>query len=210
MVLPESLTVHSFWYSPDGGTTVLEASDEAGCEHVVMLVQHVSPEVTPHRDELPGRLYFDGELVPMRSDVETRVLALLRAAGTQSAGLLPDQDASDTRALLVSVIEFVESEEYLRFAERVEQAADTTRYTVWVVWEPATRDRVAVSLGRMLATAGKNACQLLDSAAPLAEAATALEVSELARRCSAHGLVLRVEPAFRWTIGLADPAERCT
>ncbi len=30
----------------------------------------------------------------------------------------------------------MESEEYLRFAERVGQAADETRYTVWVAWNP--------------------------------------------------------------------------
>jgi len=224
MVLPASLTVHNCAYALDGGTTVLQATDEAGRERGVMLVQHAFPQPSPSLGALPGRLYFDGELVPMRSDLETRVLALLRAAEVRYSGPLPDQCESlqlspnalilgedirqvlsrgpedNIRALLAAVVKYVESEAYLRFAERVEQAADMTRYTVWVAWEPATRNQVVVRLGRILGAGLQGARQLLDSGAPLAEGATALEVSEIAGRYSAEGLALRVEPAFRWPL----------
>src|SRR5262249_11505831 len=53
------------------------------------------------------------------------------------------------RALTAQVIEFVESEQYLRFADRVEQAADKTLYTVWVAWDAASRKQVLVRLGQV-------------------------------------------------------------
>jgi hypothetical protein len=222
--LPETLTVHNCAYALDGGTTVLQATDEAGCERFVMLVQHSFPQPSPSLGALPGRLYFDGELVPMRSHLEARLLELLQAAEVRYSGppghqgesiqlspnaLILSEDirqvlsrgpVENIRALLAAVVEFVESEAYLRFAERVEQAADTTRYTIWVVWEPATRNHVVVRLGRVRGTGLQGARQLLDSEAPLVEGATALEVSEIARQYHAEGLVLRVEPAFRWRL----------
>jgi hypothetical protein len=224
MMLPKTLTVHNSAFALDGGTTALQAIDEAGREHGVMLVQHAFPEPSPSLGAVPGRLYFDGELVPMRSDLETQLLALLRAAEVRYSGPLPDQGEriqlspnamilgedirqvlsrgpeENIRALLAAVIEFVESEAYLRFAERVEQAADKTRYTVWVAWEPATRNKVVVRLGRIVWTGLQGARQMLDTGAPLAEGKTALEVLEMAARYSAEGLALRVEPAFRWPL----------
>jgi hypothetical protein len=160
----------------------------------------------------------------MRSELESQVLALLRAAEVRYSGPPRHQGESlqlspnalilgedirqvlsrgpedNIRALVAGVVEFVESEAYLRFAERVEQATDTTRYTVWVAWEPATRNQVVVRLGRVLGAGLQGARQLLDSEAPLAEGATALEVSEIAQRYYAEGLTLRVEPAFRWRL----------
>jgi hypothetical protein len=91
-----------------------------------------------------------------------------------------------------------ESEAYLRFAERVEQAVDPTRYTVWVAWEPASRNQVIVRLGRVLGIGLQAAREVLDSGTPLADGVTALEVSELTGSYSAEALTLRVEPPFRW------------
>jgi len=230
-MLPTTLTVHNSAYALDGGTTVLQAIDEAERQHGVMLVQHAFPEPEPSLGRVPGRLYFDGELVPMRSHLETHLLALLRAAEVRYSGPIPNEGErvqlspnalilsedirqvlsrgpeENIRALLAAVIEFVESEAYLRFAERVEQAADTTRYTVWVAWEPATRNEVIVRLGRRLLTGMQGARQMLDSETPLAEGVTALHVLELTERYSAEGLAVRVEPAFRWRLGLTN---RCT
>jgi hypothetical protein len=225
MVLPVKLTVHNSAYALDGGTTVLQAIDEAGRNRAVMLVQHAFPQPSPSLGVLPGRLYLDSELIPIRSDLEAGVLALLRAAEVRYSGPCPDPGEGiqlspnalilgedirqvltrgpedNIRALLAAVVHFVESEGYLRFADRVEQAADTTQYTVWAAWESASRNQVVVRLGRVLGIGLQAARQLLDGGAPLAEGATALEVSELAGRYSAEGLALRVEPAFRWRIG---------
>ena len=224
MVLPAKLTVHNSAYALDGGTTVLQAADEAGGNHAVMLVQHAFPQPSPSLGALPGRLYFDGELVPMRSDLEAGLLSLLRAAEVRYSDPRQDQGEriqlspntlilgedirqvltrgpeDNIRALLAAVVEFVQSEAYLRFAERVERAADPTRYTVWVAWDANSRNQVVVRLGSVLGIGLQAARESLDSGAPLAKDATALEVSDLARRYSAEGLGLRVEPTFRWRL----------
>jgi hypothetical protein len=224
MVLPTRLTVYSFAYALDGGTTVLRATDEAGREHGLTLVQHAFPQPSPSLGAIPGRLYFDDELVPMRSDVETAVLVLLRGAEVRYSGLVPEHGEriqlspnalvlgddirqvlardpeENIRALVAEVIRFVESDHYLRFAERVEQAADPTRYTVWAAWESATRNRVVVRLGRLLGIGLQAAREMLDRGAPLAEGVSALEVAELVQRYAAEGLPLRIDPAYRWRL----------
>lgn len=224
MELPARLVVHNSAYALDGGTTVLRATDEAGREHGVMLVQHAFPQPSPSLGATPGRLYFDGELAPVRSDLEAGVLALLRAAevryseggpehgeriqlspnalilGEDIRQVLTRGPEENIRALLAYVVRFVESEEYLRFAERVEQAADPMRYSVWAAWEPATRNQVVVRLGRVLGIGLQAARVLLDRGAALAERVSALEVADLAQRYAAEGLRLRVEPAYRWPL----------
>jgi hypothetical protein len=153
MMLPAKLTIHDSAYALDGGSTLLHAADEAAREHEVMLVQHALPDPDAALG-IPGRLYFDDELVPIRSDLEVRVLGLLRAAEIRPSHSPPDQSEriplspnalilgddlrqvlsrgpeENMRALRAEVIEFIESEEYLRFAVRVEQAADATRSTI--------------------------------------------------------------------------------
>jgi hypothetical protein len=224
MMLPARFTVHSFDYLLDGGTTVLRATDETARERAVMLVQHAFPRPSPSLGALPGRLYFDNELILIRSDLEARVLSLLRKAEVRYSGPLPEQGErlqlspnalilgedirqvltrgpeDSIRALLAAVVQFVESESYVHFADRVEQAADATRYTVWAAWESATRNQVAVRLGRLLGVAWPTALELLDSGSPLAENVSAMEVSELAARYAAEDVVLRVEPPFRWRL----------
>ncbi len=223
MTLPARLTVHNAAYALDGGTTALRATDEAALEHNILLAQHAFPQPSASGGAIPGRLYFDGVLVPLRLDMEASVLALLRAAEVRYSGPPEQRECVDLspfalilgedirqaltrhpeenlRALLAEVIRFVESEEYVRFAERVEQGADPTRYTVWVAWEPAQRNRVAVRLGRVLGIGLRAASELLERGAPLAEGVSALEVSGLAGRYATEGLLLRVEPAFRWRL----------
>lgn len=211
-------------YALDGGTTVMRAMDEASREHVVMLVQHSCPQPSPSLEAVPGRMYFDGELVPMRSELERRVLALLRAAevrysepasdqseriqlapnalilGDDNRRMLTRDPEDNIRALLAAVVQFVESYAYVLFADRVEQAADNTHYTVWAAWEPTTRNQVVVRLGRVLGIGLRAARELLDDEKPLAESVSALEVPELAGRYAAEGLALRVAPAFRWRL----------
>ena len=221
-MFPRRLTFHNSMYLFDGGTTSLRATDEFDREHGVTLVQHAFARISPSLDLIPGRLYFDGSLVPMRSESEFEVLRLLGAAeiryiepppyeGEQiqlspNALMLSDEirqtlartPEENMRAQLASIISFVESDDYVRFAEKVEQAADPTLYSVWVVWESTIRNQVLVRLGRVLGIGLPAARELLDRSTPLAEEATALEVSALVDRYSAEGLNLRTEPEFRW------------
>jgi hypothetical protein len=212
-------------YFLDGGTTILRATDDAGREHGIVLVQHAFPQAGPSQDAIPGRLYFDGELISIRSELEAQVVRLLRTAEVRyikAAEPEPDQGEriqlspnalilgddirqvlsrgpeENMRAYLAAIVQFVESEEYLRFAERAEQAADQTQYTVWVACEPASRNQTLVRLGRVLGFGLKGAQEFLDRDAPLAENVPALEVSALIDRYSSEKLRLRIEPDFRW------------
>lgn len=212
-------------YFLDGGTTILRATDEAGRGHGIVLAQHAFPQAGPCRDAIPGRLYFDGELISIRSELEAEVVRLLRTAEVRyikAAEPEPDQGepiqpspnalilGDDIRqvlsrgpeenmhAFLASIVQFVESEEYLRFAECVEQAADQTKYTIWVAYEPTSRNQTLVRLGRILGLGLKGAREFLDRNAPLAENVSALDVSALVDRYSSEKLSLRIEPDFRW------------
>ena len=189
-----------------------------------MLVQHAFPARSPSFDAIPGRLYFDGELVPMRSQLEADVLTLLRNAEVKCLGtkqtygeryelapnalilgddlrqILTSDPEVSLRSQIAAMIRFIESDKYVQFALRVEQAADLSRYTVWPAWDPAHRKHVAVRLGRVLGIGLQSADQYLDRGTPLAESISALEVFELAKRYAAEGLAMRVEPAFPWPL----------
>jgi hypothetical protein len=143
VILPKQLVLHASRYYMDGGTACLEATDEAGQPHAVMLVQSVFPGGNTFG--IPGRLYLDEELVELRSEREAQVLALLRAAEvrytppTEQAGervtlspnaLILGEDIKEVlsrgpeeniRGLRDRIVEFVESPRYVAFAAEVEQ-----------------------------------------------------------------------------------------
>jgi hypothetical protein len=228
MALPSRLVVHDFAYALDGGTISLRADDEDGRERRILLVQHAFPQAGASSDEIPGRLYFDGELVPTRSPLEAAVLNLLKTAAISSSGAAGEQGApiqlspnalilgedirqvltrgpeENLRAFVAEVVHFVESEAYLLFAEQVAQAADPVRYTVWAAWDESTRRQVLVKLGRVLGIGLRASRELLERGTPLAGDLTAPEVSRLARRYASEGLAVRVEPPFPWKLGLAS------
>jgi hypothetical protein len=186
MTLPTHLIVSQTAIAMDGGTRAVLATDDDGKEHTIVLVQHGFP----HRKtatEIPGRLYFDRELIPMRSDAETEILALLHSAE------IGYEDPN-----LSHIIQFVESAYYLRFAERVEQAADPTRYTLWLVSEPSARNRTIVKVGKILGIGMKAAREFLDSGKPIQQDLLALGVIDFVQRFENEGLQFRIEPAFPW------------
>jgi hypothetical protein len=222
--LPQRLTLHNVAFALDGGTTYLSASDEAGRGHTVMLVQHSRPEPSPYFDALPGRLYFDGQLVPMRSEWEAGILSLLRSAEVRYGRPLPQESNAiplspnaliigddirevltrgpeeNIRALTARVIGFVESDEYLLFAERVGQAADPTRYDVWVVWDPENFNRAVVRTRQLLGLGMREAKEFVEQGGPVACGVRAPEVIAWAQRYHEAGLDVRVSPEFRWKL----------
>jgi hypothetical protein len=213
MTLPKRLTIYNCALTLDGGTISLQATDEAGLGHEVVLVQHAFPRASRSPDAIPGRLYFDGDLIPMRSAAEAEVLNLLRAADIRYQSALPESGErtqlspnalilgddirevltrgpeENIRALTARVIQFVESEQYLRFADRVEQLADCTRYTVWAACDQANRNQALVRLGQADGIGLRGARDLLEQRRPLAEGVSALEVLALAERYRALGWV---------------------
>lgn len=128
----------------DGGTTSLRAVDEAGATRHLLLAQHARPAKASSRWR-PGRLYFDDEIIGVRSEDEARLLAILRAAtvlppaseppltecaaprayvlGEDVRRVLAGGPDDRLRAMLAGVVEFVGSAEYVAFAARVDGAS---------------------------------------------------------------------------------------
>ncbi len=148
MEIPEQLTFVDGFYFTDGGSIVLIAEGPDRTRHQVTLGQHRFLE---HFDPnvLPGRLYFNQLLVPVRSEMEDRVIALLKAGEIQPDE--PSEPEEDTAAsgdgpvvivgddlkeyyakvskgkgetirhLIENVIAFVGSRRYVRIAKKIEK-----------------------------------------------------------------------------------------
>lgn len=144
MELPKSLVLRSTQFYMDGGTTCLTCTDEAERPHIVMLVQRAF--AGGNTFGIPGRLYFDDELIPMRSELEQRLLDLLRSAEVrytppdggptgEQANLSPNAlilgddikqvltrgPEDNIRGLRDTVVEFVASPRFESFAAEVEK-----------------------------------------------------------------------------------------
>jgi hypothetical protein len=80
VTLPAAITIRNSAAAGDGGSLALVATDEHGKEHSVVLVQHAFAKFDTPSQAIPGRLYFDGEIVEVRSRTEGALLELLRNA----------------------------------------------------------------------------------------------------------------------------------
>lgn len=129
-------------YAMDGGSIHASVRSGDGSEHALLLVQHALPEsATPNA--LFGRLYFDGDLIPIRSESEAAIIGGLRTAAIEVPAQPPEQhdpvsetalvfgdeprqvlDAiragpeAATRQLITLLVSWVESEEYSTLADR--------------------------------------------------------------------------------------------
>jgi len=129
MVVPKRLKLHESLYALDGGTCCLIGADESGQAHEVLLAQDDFLDMDDALDLIPGRLYFNGESVPIRGELESQVLALLRGAcicpmpqcdherGEPSVSSLED----DIRESRDQIVETVESPRYVSLAKEVDQ-----------------------------------------------------------------------------------------
>jgi hypothetical protein len=146
--LPSRIVVSDCALTLDGGTIHLMAANETGREFSVMLVTAMS---TGTSMGVTGRLYFDGVLVPMRSEREAQILRLLSEATVQVPRLPPTrrtprmaivgedieqflaQNPEETcRVFLRKILESVQSESYLRYATDEEKAiADEANRDEW-------------------------------------------------------------------------------
>jgi hypothetical protein len=144
--LPIRIIVRDCALTLDGGTIHLFATDEAG--HQVSITLATSLPRSSMR--VAGRLYFDGKLVPMRSEREARILKLLSEATVQVPRLPPigtsrmailgedireffeQTPHENCRAFIRKIVESVQSESYLRFTTDEENAiADEANRDVW-------------------------------------------------------------------------------
>jgi hypothetical protein len=135
--LPTRIIVRACAMALDGGTIHLSAIDEANRQVSIMLASFLPSSSM----QVAGRLYFDGDLVPMRSEREAAILKLLTMATVEAPQLPPrvenslmvvmGQDIKDffarspeenCRAFIRKIIESVQSENYLSLVTDEEKA----------------------------------------------------------------------------------------
>jgi hypothetical protein len=77
--VPKRLTLAEAHYFLDGGTTVIQGTDEQDRQRSITLTQQMLPRESWFSPPI-GRLYIDGRLVPLRSLAEAAMLAVLEAS----------------------------------------------------------------------------------------------------------------------------------
>jgi len=141
--LPDGFVVEDGAFATDGGSIALHVRDSEGSEHDILLQQHMFLEQEdPVR--IPGRLYYDRVLVPVRSEMESRILIALRKASLKSGnpmraeerygsnpGMIIGDDIKEYMSkidegpgvalahLVRELIAYVESSEYEELARRL-------------------------------------------------------------------------------------------
>ena len=213
MELPGKLTINDALYAMDGGTTVLCATDECGVKRSVLLGQHRFPDA---RTLVPaGRLCFDGDLVPIRSEFESAVLDLLRDAdighytspqagsgklspnaiilGDDIRQALESSPEENLRRYCESIVRFVESDDFLVFQQRVELARDESRYRVYISCNDDNRKHATVKLAALRNLPVIEARRRLEAHTPLADDVSAVDAGNLLVEFRAVGIDLRLE-----------------
>ena len=137
---PTLLTIEDGAYAMDGGSIYLAFRDSDGVRHGLVLVQHGIP-LDKSDPRMPGRLYLDDRIIPFRSEEETRLLSEIKTArispvnSEQQQGQQPsgrglvigddistylaatrDSSAAAIQWLVDSLVQFVESDEYVQLA----------------------------------------------------------------------------------------------
>lgn len=140
MDIPEQLIIEDGAYATDGGSIYIGARDLTGAKHEIMLWQHMFTQDCDLQ-RLPGRLYIDRALIPVRSEEERRLLLALRGTrldilGTGSAAprgpdVVVGRDLQEywskieegpeaaVAHLVKQLIDFVESDDYVELASRL-------------------------------------------------------------------------------------------
>lgn len=148
MEIPEELTFVDGLYFTDGGSIVLIGEEPDKTRHQITLAQHRFLEIFDP-NLLPGRLYFNHLMVPVRSEMEAKLIALMQASKIVS-GEPPEADKGEVskergpvvivgddlkkyytkvaegkeaviRHLCENLINFVQSREYVRIAKKIEK-----------------------------------------------------------------------------------------
>ena len=144
MKIPTKITILDGAFATDGGSISLLISDPAGQSHNVLLTQHKLPPSGFPGERKPGRLYFNGSIIKIRSKEELAILSALKKAmieipppkesrfnaiDTEQPGMVVGDDIVDyyakikegpeaaLRHLVSELISYVESEEYLTYAK---------------------------------------------------------------------------------------------
>lgn len=121
LTLPAALFIRNSAAAGDGGSLALSATDEHGKEHWVLLVQHAFAKFDTPPQSIPGRLYFDGEVVEVRSTTEGALLELLRNSDVRLDEAERRRDVAgraeeSSRSTVRAIVDYVASVNYVAFA----------------------------------------------------------------------------------------------
>lgn len=147
MQIPPQITLIECFYLTDGGTIVLIGEEPNKTRHLITLYQSLLlNEIDPNK--LPGRLYFNQLLIPVRSKIESDILRLLLAskiveepptsstaktAFNDGPGMIIGDDLKEYTAKLTEgksavirhlrdlMLSRVESQEYLQLAQQLDK-----------------------------------------------------------------------------------------
>ena len=142
---PDKLTLTEGYYLTDGGTIVLVGEAPDGARHQITLAQSRFLKVYDP-NLLPGRLYFNGQMVPVRSSLEEYIITLLKSSqvidppqepgkpGTpfgdgpvvivgddlkEYYAKLAEGQHAVIRHLIEQLVKFVESRKYVRLSKKI-------------------------------------------------------------------------------------------
>jgi hypothetical protein len=140
MKIKAQYTIDDGAYAMDGGSIYLSLRDTDGVKHTLILAQYRIPR-NESDPRIPGRLYLDDQVIGVRSDEEARLISAIKKAPISLTSVdrpNPKQETGPTvvigddiadylsatrtspeaaiRLLVDSLVEFVESEEYVKFA----------------------------------------------------------------------------------------------
>ena len=136
---PTKVTIHAISRARDGGSQTLYCTDERGSKRRIELHQSMFLRHIQDRQPIPGRLHLDQHPLELRSTEESGLIALLLSAAyhydfrvifsdTDPRRNGPEYQRTDEgrqeqeeelRASVTRLIAFVESDEYVVFAERI-------------------------------------------------------------------------------------------
>lgn len=148
MIIPEKLSIVDGFYFTDGGSIVLIAEEPDNTRHQITLAQHRFLDIFDPK-VVPGRLYFNHLTVPVRSETEAKLIALIQASQIVPVEPPePEKDETSTRDgpmvvvgddlkeyyakvakgkeeviqhLIENLIKFVQSREYVKIAKKIEK-----------------------------------------------------------------------------------------
>ena len=152
MEIPEKVRIVDAFYFTDGGSIVLIAEEPDSTHHQITLAQHRFLE-TFDPNLTPGRLYFNNQKIPVRSEVEANLIGLLDASE-----IVPDEPPEPEKSeaqfgdgpvvvvgddlkkyyakvaegkgeairhLIDELLNFVHSRKYVRIARKIDKKLET-------------------------------------------------------------------------------------
>lgn len=152
LIIPRHITILDGAFATDGGSISLLISDPQGNRHSLLLSQHLLPFCGMPGEREPGRLHLDGSVIPVRSAEEASIISALEhadielldtpARGVSTVGeerpsmvvgddirayfsKIAEGPEAAVRHLVLVLIEYVGSEEYVALCRRNEDSRET-------------------------------------------------------------------------------------